>query len=121
VQKGADFAQRRPILCHVGTAEEGIPGRAWHNLGHAHGDGELCNGYGELTDPAEQQARMQREVASRVAQGQPELPIDQWFLASLREGLASCSGNALGFDRLVMLASGADSVADVIGFPWERN
>jgi elongation factor P--(R)-beta-lysine ligase len=82
---------------------------------------ELCNGYGELTDVVEQQERMQREVVSRVAQGQPELPLDERFLASLREGLAPCSGNALGFDRLVMLASGADSVADVVAFPWERN
>jgi lysyl-tRNA synthetase class 2 len=82
---------------------------------------ELCNGYGELTNPDEQALRMTAEVRSRVERGQPQLPIDQHFLAALREGLPPCSGNALGFDRLVMLATGAQTMADVIGFPWERN
>jgi lysyl-tRNA synthetase class 2 len=82
---------------------------------------ELCNGYGELTDPAEQASRMRQEVQSRLASGQPELPIDQQFINALHEGLPPCSGNALGFDRLVMLATGAQVLADVVAFPWERN
>jgi len=82
---------------------------------------ELCNGYGELTDPAEQASRLQQEVQSRLASGQPELPIDQRFISALREGLPPCSGNALGFDRLVMLATGAQVLADVVAFPWDRN
>jgi lysyl-tRNA synthetase class 2 len=82
---------------------------------------ELCNGYGELTDSAEQASRMRQEVQSRLASGQPELPIDQRFISALHEGLPPCSGNALGFDRLVMLATGAQALADVVAFPWDRN
>jgi elongation factor P--(R)-beta-lysine ligase len=82
---------------------------------------ELCNGYGELTDPAEQAARMHQEVQSRLALGQSELPIDQRFISALHEGLPPSSGNALGFDRLVMLAAGAPMLADVVAFPWDRN
>ena len=82
---------------------------------------ELCNGYGELTDPGEQVSRMLQEVQSRLASGQPELPIDQRFISALHEGLPPCSGNALGFDRLVMLATGAQVLADVVAFPWDRN
>lgn len=82
---------------------------------------ELCNGYGELTNAEEQSQRMQAEVRTRIEGGQSELPVDQHFLAGLREGLPPCSGNALGFDRLVMLATGAPVMADVIAFPWERN
>jgi lysyl-tRNA synthetase class 2 len=82
---------------------------------------ELCNGYGELTDPDEQAVRMRQEASLRVEQGQPELPLDERFLAALREGMPPCSGNALGFGRLMMLATGMPALADVIAFPWERN
>jgi lysyl-tRNA synthetase class 2 len=82
---------------------------------------ELCNGYGELTDPHEQARRMHDEVRTRIEHGQPELPVDERFLAALREGMPPCSGNALGFERLVMLATGAPALADVLAFPWERN
>ncbi len=82
---------------------------------------ELCNGYGELTVPDEQAARMQAELQRRVQCGQAALPIDQRFLLGLREGLPPCSGNALGFDRLVMLAARAEGRAAVIAFPWEVN
>ncbi len=64
---------------------------------------------------------MRAEVQSRIERGQAGLPVDAHFLAALREGLPPCSGNALGFDRLVMLATGAPVMAEVIAFPWERN
>jgi lysyl-tRNA synthetase class 2 len=82
---------------------------------------ELCNGYGELTDPDEQLARFESELATREQRGLPTIPLDARFIDALREGLPPCSGNALGFDRLVMLATGADSIADVQAFPWNRN
>lgn len=82
---------------------------------------ELCNGYGELIDPDEQQARFEAELAERKKRNLPDLPLDQRFLAALREGMPPCSGNALGFDRLVMLATGAECIADVMAFPWDRN
>jgi lysyl-tRNA synthetase class 2 len=81
---------------------------------------ELCNGFGELTDPGEQRRRFERELERRRRAGAPEHPIDERFLAALEEGLPPSGGNALGFDRLVMLALGAPRVADVVAFPRDR-
>lgn len=77
---------------------------------------ELCNGYGELTDPHEQRARFERDLEIRHQRGLPELPLDEALLAALHEGLPPCAGNALGFERLVALASGAP-LRDVVAFP----
>jgi lysyl-tRNA synthetase class 2 len=77
---------------------------------------ELCNGFGELTDEAEQRARLQRDRALRRALGRPVYPIDEKFLAALASGMPPSAGNALGFDRLVMLACGAPSVGQVQAF-----
>ena len=77
---------------------------------------ELCNGFGELTDPIEQRARLDADRAERARRGLPVYPVDERFLAALEEGLPPCAGNALGFDRLVMLALGARSLADVQAF-----
>lgn len=81
---------------------------------------ELCNGFGELTDPAEQRARLERDQATRRRLGKPVYPIDERFLAALEEGLPPCGGNALGVDRLVMLVLGEQNMADVIAVPQHR-
>jgi lysyl-tRNA synthetase class 2 len=78
---------------------------------------ELSNGYGELTDPAEQARRFRAEKLARKATGRPTYPTDERFLAALREGMPPAGGNALGVDRLVMLATGAKSIAEVIALP----
>lgn len=78
---------------------------------------ELSNGYGELTDPVEQEQRFIAERERRRAEKRRVYPLDRRFLAALREGMPRASGNALGFDRLLMLALGAKSIADVIAFP----
>ncbi|HEU4410716.1 MAG TPA: EF-P lysine aminoacylase EpmA [Polyangiaceae bacterium] len=78
---------------------------------------ELCNGFGELTDPAEQRARFERDLAARRERGLAAYPIDERFLAALAEGMPPSAGNALGFDRLVALALGAPSVGAVMAFP----
>lgn len=80
---------------------------------------ELCNGFAELTDPAEQRARFARDLHERRASGRPLYPIDEKFLSALEAGLPPCAGNALGFDRLLMLACGAQRIADVQPFPAE--
>jgi elongation factor P--(R)-beta-lysine ligase len=66
---------------------------------------ELCNAYGELTDPIEQRRRMVSEAKRRKALKRPVYPLDEPFLASLVEGMPPSAGNALGFDRLVMVAT----------------
>lgn len=81
---------------------------------------ELCNGFGELTDPIEQRARLERDQAARAAQGLPVYPIDERFMAALEEGIPPSGGNALGLDRLIMLALGAEHIEDVIAIPASR-
>jgi elongation factor P--(R)-beta-lysine ligase len=78
---------------------------------------ELCNGFGELTDPAEQRRRFERDQAERARTGKPVYPIDERFLAALREGMPRAAGNALGVDRLLALCLGERSIGDVMGFP----
>jgi len=81
---------------------------------------ELCNGYRELLDASEQRARFVEANEQRVADGKSALPIDELFLEALEAGLPDCSGVALGFDRVVMLACGASSIDEVIAFPADR-
>ena len=81
---------------------------------------ELANGYHELLDPAELQARNERVNAQRRAEGKPVLPEQSRLLAAMRSGLPPAVGVALGFDRLVMLAAGAKSLAEVVAFPFDR-
>jgi len=73
---------------------------------------ELVNGYEELTDPEEQEARL-AELAERHHRTAGEvLPPDPGFLDALRRGLPPCAGAALGVDRLVMLLLGKNDIAD---------
>ena len=81
---------------------------------------ELANGYHELTDAAELRRRNAAVNTQRAADGKPALPEESRLLAAMESGLPSAVGVALGFDRLVMLAAGATSVAEVIAFPFDR-
>jgi lysyl-tRNA synthetase class 2 len=80
---------------------------------------ELSNGFSELTDPAEQRERFERDQRDRAALGKPVYPIDERFLAGLEAGMPPAAGNALGLDRLVALALDRSSIGDVIAFPFE--
>jgi elongation factor P--(R)-beta-lysine ligase len=77
---------------------------------------ELANGFGELTEPAEQRRRFAAEMAEKERVHGERYPIDEDFLAALAE-MPPTSGIALGFDRLVMLATGAARVDQVIWTP----
>jgi len=77
---------------------------------------ELANGFGELTDPAEQRARLIADMAEKQKRYGKTWPIDEDFLAALAH-MPPASGVALGFDRLVMLASGARHIDDVLWTP----
>ncbi len=65
---------------------------------------ELCNGFGELTDPREQRERFERDQRARAEKNLPVYPIDEKFMAALEKGIPPSAGNALGVDRLVALA-----------------
>ena len=77
---------------------------------------ELANGFSELNDPVEQRARLVEEQALRRRLGRPALPLDEPFLAALAR-MPDAGGVAVGFDRLLMLLTGAASIADVLLFP----
>ena len=78
---------------------------------------ELANAFGELTDAAEQRRRFAADQAKKQALYGETYPIDEDFLAALEHGLPSCAGIALGFDRLVMLATGAADIEEVLWAP----
>jgi lysyl-tRNA synthetase class 2 len=80
---------------------------------------ELANGFHELTDAAEQRRRFASERERRLASGRHAPPLDEQLLAAL-PSLPDCAGVALGFDRLVALATGKQSVAEVVSFVQEN-
>ena len=81
---------------------------------------ELANGFRELASSAEQRARFEHDRRERARAGLPVPQIDERLLAALDQGLPACSGVALGFDRLLMIALGARHIDEVLAFPIER-
>src|SRR6185437_14075324 len=82
---------------------------------------ELANGFRELASSAEQRRRFEHDLGERKRRALPSsYPLDERLLAALASGLPDCAGVALGFDRLVMIATGARSIVDVLPFPTER-
>ncbi|WP_455233990.1 EF-P lysine aminoacylase EpmA [Thiogranum longum] len=81
---------------------------------------ELANGFHELADAAEQRRRFENDNRVREQTGRERLPVDEHLLAALQSGLPGCSGVALGFDRLVMLAAGLSDVASAMPFSFQR-
>ena len=95
------MARRRPGRPEVSERFEGFLGGV-----------ELVNGYEELTDPAEQEARLLALIDRHRRSTGETLPVDPGFLDALRLGLPPCAGAALGVDRLVMLLLGKNDIAD---------
>jgi lysyl-tRNA synthetase class 2 len=77
---------------------------------------ELANGFGELTDAAEQRRRFTEAMDEKQRRYGERYPLDEEFLAAVAL-MPEASGVALGFDRLVMLASGAVRVDQVVWTP----
>jgi lysyl-tRNA synthetase class 2 len=77
---------------------------------------ELANGFGELTDANEQRARFEAEMDEKQRVYGERYPLDEDFLSALA-AMPPASGVALGFDRLVMLATGAPRIDDVLWTP----
>lgn len=81
---------------------------------------ELCNGYHELTDPAQLRARIVEQSRLRALEGWGPLPAESRLLAAMDAGLPGCAGVALGLDRVAMLLWGVERIEEVLAFPWER-
>ncbi|PJG82566.1 elongation factor P--(R)-beta-lysine ligase [Caviibacterium pharyngocola] len=77
---------------------------------------ELANGFNELTDAREQLSRFEQDNRLREKAGLAQRKIDERFLAALQAGVPNCSGVALGVDRLIMLALGAENISEVMAF-----
>lgn len=80
---------------------------------------ELANAFVELTDAAEQRARFDEDRSRRHDMYGPDWAMDDDFLAALAHGMPSAAGIAVGFDRLAMLAAGADRIGQVLWLPPE--
>ena len=81
---------------------------------------ELANGYHELLDATVLRERNRINNQERAADGKYTLPENSRLLDAMDHGLPACSGCALGFDRLVMVATGAQSIQEVMAFPIDR-
>jgi lysyl-tRNA synthetase class 2 len=77
---------------------------------------EIANAFGELTDPAEQRRRFNAEMAEKQRVHGERYPLDEDFLSALGS-MPPASGIALGFDRLAMLATGAQRIEQVLWTP----
>jgi lysyl-tRNA synthetase class 2 len=81
---------------------------------------ELANGYHELLDPTVLRERNRRNNERRQAAGKYTLPEKSRLLLAMELGLPACAGCALGVDRLLMVATGARTIQDVLAFPIDR-
>ena len=75
---------------------------------------ELANAFSELTDPQEQRRRFEAEMALKKQRYGTAWPVDDDFIAALEYGMPESGGIAMGVDRLVMLATGAEDIRDVL-------
>ncbi|WP_027858856.1 EF-P lysine aminoacylase EpmA [Marinobacterium jannaschii] len=113
-----DYPASQAALAKVKTGQDGTEVAARFEL-FVNGI-ELANGYHELTDAAEQQARLLKDQRSREQLGLPCRPLEMRLVAALESGMPECAGVALGVDRLVMMALGTSNIRDVLAFPLNR-
>jgi lysyl-tRNA synthetase class 2 len=112
-----DYPASQAALSRIVSSGDALVGQRFE----VYVDGvELANGYCELSDAQEQRRRFERDNALRKERGQWERPLDEYLLSALAQGLPDCSGVALGLDRLLMLATGADDIRQVLAFDWQR-
>ena len=90
------------------------------NRRYSDDDIELLRRISELTDAAEQRRRFAHDGDEKARLYGERYPIDEDFLAALEHGLPESAGMALGFDRLVMCASGAARIEDVLWAPVDE-
>ena len=112
-----DFPASLAALATIGTDEYGV--RVAKRFELFMSGMEIANGYLELVDAPEQLQRFEQDNQLRSRMNRAVLPIDADLVDALDHGLPSCSGVALGVDRLVMLALNAESIDEVMSFPLD--
>jgi len=113
-----DYPLEQAALAILATDEHGVVvAKRFELFGHGM---ELANGYFELSDAAEQRARFEKDNAVRKEKGLQAHGADEKLIAALESGLPSCSGVAVGVDRLLMLLVEAKNISEVISFDSER-
>ena len=85
------------------------------------GGNELCNGFSELNDPQEQEARFKEQERLHQGGDDEAMPYDSDFITALKHGLPPTAGLGMGIDRLVKLLMDADNLKEVILFPTLKN
>lgn len=81
---------------------------------------ECANGFRELTDAVEQRTRFEQDLQQRRQLGRPMYPMPHKFLSAMERGFPPSSGVALGFDRVLMLATGSRTIREVLPFSMHR-
>jgi elongation factor P--(R)-beta-lysine ligase len=118
-QLGRDLPE---ILYHYPASQSALAKTAIDSAGHQVAERfelyyrgiELANGYHELADASELRRRFDAVNAARATEGRQQLPIPDKWLAAMQIGMPVCTGVALGFDRLMMLAVEARTIDDVM-------
>ncbi|MGE5256695.1 MAG: EF-P lysine aminoacylase EpmA [Hyphomicrobiales bacterium] len=110
-----DYPAEKASLARLKPADPGVAERFELYIGGL----ELCNGFSELNDPAEQRRRFETEQGTLQATGKRIYPLPEKFLDALTR-MPSCAGNALGIDRLAMLFCDAGSIDEVVAFTEEE-
>ncbi|MEJ2609394.1 MAG: EF-P lysine aminoacylase EpmA [Candidatus Thiodiazotropha sp.] len=81
---------------------------------------EIANGFYELADPGEQKSRFAEDNRKRDETGYPLMPMDEYLLDALAEGLPACAGVAVGIDRLLMVLAKVRDISEVVSFNFRR-
>ncbi len=109
-----DYPAEQKSLASLSSDEVSVAQRFEVYLGAV----ELGNGYQEQTDADINTDVLESDWKKRKAKGMESIPVDEHFLAAIREGLPMCSGVAIGLDRLLMCKLNKKNLQEVISFPW---
>ena len=112
-----DYPPSQAALAQIVTNEEGVQVARRFEV-YINGI-ELANGYQELTDAKEQQARFAMDNAMRQQLGKKPMLADTRLLDALEQGMPECAGVALGLDRLLMLEHNKSTIAEVMAFDFD--